>query len=299
MLKGVKQYFSNFFTKKAKFISVEHEKMIVHQYNNLKSRQLKRNIRFDVYLPPTYQDRDRNYPVLFFNDGQDMEAVQLINTLNHLYKSDEIEELIIVAIHAADRLQEYGVERQPDYAGRGSKAWAYSRFLLGELRPYVLKHYRCDNRKKNQGMAGFSLGGLSAMDIAWNHADVFGLVGVFSGAFWWRYKAFTPEDPDGHRLMHEIVNQGQKQEGMRFWFQTGTKDEDSDRNNNGIIDSIDDTLDLIQELANLGYDREKDIHYYEIINGYHNQQTWGRAMPEFLKWGFGQKKVETEANVML
>ena len=289
MFKGVKQYFFQFFTKKAKFILVEHEKIAVHQYKNLKSKKLERKIRFDVYLPPGYQNGSKSYPILFFNDGQDMEAVELIKTLQRLYDEKEIKHLIIVGIHAADRIQEYGVEQQADYAGRGSRAWAYSKFILGELRPYILKHYRCEKEKEHQGIAGFSLGGLSAMDIAWNHGDVFGKVGVFSGALWWRSKAFSPHDPDAHRLMHEIVRKGKKREGMKFWFQTGTKDENSDRNNNGIIDSIDDTLDLIEELTKLGYDREQDIHYFEMVGGYHNQQTWGQAMPEFLKWSFGQQ----------
>ncbi|MFT4759033.1 MAG: putative alpha/beta superfamily hydrolase [Paraglaciecola sp.] len=286
MLKEVKQYFFNFFHRKAKFILVEREKIAIHQYNNLNSKKLKRKIRFDVYLPPAYETGEKKYPVLFFNDGQDMEAVQLAKTLHTLYQNKEIEELIIVAVHAADRMQEYGVQRQADYAGRGSQAWSYSKFLLGELRPYIMSHYRCETAQQKQGIAGFSLGGLSAMDIAWNHGDIFGKVGVFSGALWWRSKAFSQQNPDAHRLMHEIVAKGPKRDDMKFWFQTGTNDEDSDRNNNGIIDSIDDTLDLIDELTKVGYDREQDIHYYEIIGGYHNQYTWGKAMPEFLKWAF-------------
>lgn len=294
MSKEVKQYFFNFFTEKSKFILVERNKNVIHQYKNLKSRHLERKIRFDVYLPPSYAEGERRYPVLFFNDGQDMKAVQLAKTLHDLYQNQAIEELIIVAIHAADRLQEYGVEQQADYAGRGSQAWAYSRFLLGELRPYLMQHYRCQSGPQEQSIAGFSLGGLSAMDIAWNHGDIFGKVGVFSGALWWRSQAFTQHNPDGHRLMHEIVAKGPKRPGMKFWFQTGTNDETSDRNNNGIIDSIDDTLDLIEELTNVGYDREEDIHYYEVVGGYHNQATWGQAMPDFLKWGFSRKAAFAE-----
>jgi len=294
MSEDIKQYFFDFLNKKSKFILVEEQNVAVHQYKNLKSTHLKRKIRFDVYLPPAYEVGSKQYPVLFFNDGQDMKGVQLAKTLNDLYKNEKIQQLIIVGIHAADRIQEYGVERQADYQGRGSKAWAYSKFLLGEMRPYIMNHYRCKNGAQHQGIAGFSLGGLSAIDIAWNHGDVFSKVGVFSGALWWRYKAFSQQNPDGHRLMHEIVAKGVKKAGMKFWFQTGTKDEKSDRNNNGIIDSIDDTLDLIEELTNVGYDREKDIHYYEIVGGHHNQHTWGVAMPEFLIWAFGKQEAFAE-----
>ena len=49
---------------------------------------------------------------------------------------------------------------------------------------------------------------------------------------------------------------------MKFFFECGTADEKEDRNENGVIDSIDDTLDLIATLKNKGYDSGKDISYY-------------------------------------
>jgi len=58
---------------------------------------------------------------------------------------------------------------------------------------------------------------------------------------------------------------------------------------NGIIDSIDDTMGLIEELEKKGYDREKDIVYLEYEDGRHDVHTWGRAMPEFLRWAYGIK----------
>lgn len=63
-----------------------------------------------------------------------------------------------------------------------------------------------------------------------------------------------------------------------------------DRNHNGIIDSIDDTMGLIDELVKKGYDREKDISYMELKEGRHDIDTWAKAMPAFLKWGWGIKR---------
>ena len=34
--------------------------------------------------------------------------------------------------------------------------------------------------------------------------------------------------------------------------------------------------------------REKDIKYLEMHDGKHDIATWGRAMPVFLKWGWGK-----------
>ena len=64
-----------------------------------------------------------------------------------------------------------------------------------------------------------------------------------------------------------------------------TADEDKDRNKNGIIDSIDDTLDLIKELQAKGYPDE-NITYLLLEEGKHDVETWGKAMPFFLRWAF-------------
>ena len=55
-----------------------------------------------------------------------------------------------------------------------------------------------------------------------------------------------------------------------------------------MIDSIDDTLDLIKELVDKGYDQKNDIAYLLIEDGKHDVATWALAMPEFLKWGWGR-----------
>jgi hypothetical protein len=64
-------------------------------------------------------------------------------------------------------------------------------------------------------------------------------------------------------------------------------DEKLDRNNNGIIDSIDDATDLIAELKKKGYSDDA-IRYLEMEDGKHDVQTWAEAFPEFLKWGWGK-----------
>jgi hypothetical protein len=78
---------------------------------------------------------------------------------------------------------------------------------------------------------------------------------------------------------------------LNFFFETGTLDETMDRNNNGVIDSIDDTVSLIDILVAKGYDRQKDIQYLELKDGRHDIATWAKAMPVFLKWGWGMKDV--------
>lgn len=259
----------------------------IHQFRNLYSANLDREVRVDVYLPSIYYDQPGDqFPVLWFNDGQDMDAARLLETMTVLFQENRVQEFVLVAIHAGNRIQEYGAAGRPDYRRRGSLAGAYTRFIVEELVPFLRKRYRLSHKAVDNTFAGFSLGGLSAFDIAWANPQLFRQAGVFSGSFWWRFKPVDPVDPDAHRIMHDIVAKSRKREGMRFWFQCGTRDEYEDRNNNGIIDSIDDTVDLIALLKKLGYREGRDIYYLEVKDGEHNHDTWARVMPQFLIWAF-------------
>ena len=253
---------------------------------NVPSNSLAHSVKVDIFLPPQYStQKKRFYPTIYFNDGQDMLALGMYDTLTRLYNEKKLPYCIIIAVYSNDnRMNEYGTARQADYKNRGNKARAYSNFVIYELVPRMRSEFRCKWEPVNTTFAGFSLGALSALDIAWANPSVFGNIGVFSGALWWRWKGWTPQDPDGGRIMHDIIRHSDYQAGMKFWFQTGTQDEQEDRNNNGVIDAIDDTIDLINELVRLGYKPHKDIKYTEIEGGEHNQGTWGYIMPEFLQW---------------
>ena len=249
---------------------------------------LKRGVVADVFIPPSYYSSRRKYPILVLNDGQDSDAVRIKSTLTRLTRANEIREIVLVAIHAGDRMQEYGVAGQPDYRKRGSKADLYTGFIVEELLPLIKASYRVDIFHADNAIAGYSLGGLSAFDIGWNHPEIFKKIGVFSGSFWWRSKSYSGgylDDRD--RIAHARVMDDAFKPGLKFWFEAGTQDERADRNNNGIIDSIDDTIDMIVELTKKGYRPFKDIEYVEIKGGHHNQKTWAKAMPQFLKWAYG------------
>ena len=254
----------------------------------LVSAALGRTVRLDVVLPPAFDPASHDsYPVLYLNDGQDLRRLRLKATLDALYQQQALRPFVLVAIHAADRLQEYGTAGRPDYQGRGSKAQLYTDFMLEELLPYVQQKYHVSPAPEQAVVGGFSLGGLTAFDLVWRHPEAFTRAGVFSGSFWWRRKALDDGYIDADRIMHALVRAGRAHASHRFWLQTGTLDETNDRNHNGIIDSIEDTLDLLAELLRQGIPDEH-IRYVEVAGGQHNQQTWGRIMPDFLRWAFGR-----------
>jgi enterochelin esterase-like enzyme len=254
------------------------------------TKLLDRDVDVELFLPPNYT-KEKKYPFLLLNDGQDNTAVKVKDTLEKLTSEDLINEIIVAGVKAGDRMQEYGVAAKADYLKRGKRAKAYERYVITELVPYLLYQYSIDPSPAKHAIAGYSMGGLSALSLAWNHSKVFTKVGVFSGALWWRKRdsksRYYSDSRD--RIIHLMIRNGRFKPGMKFWFQTGTHDERSDRNKNGVIDAIDDTLDLIVELTKKGYRPFHDIQYLEIKDGKHNTETWAQAMPEFLKWAFGKE----------
>ena len=273
---------------------IESTFVTVRRDDSLYSVPLKRTVRLDVVLPPAYTASNlaEPLPVLYLNDGQDLPRLRMTAVLDSLYQQQAIRPFVLVAIHAGDRIHEYGTGATADYMGRGSKAGLYTDFVLTELMPYISRHYRVSQKPQDTAFAGFSLGGLSAFDIVFHHPDRFSKAGVFSGSFWWRSKSAEAGYRDEtDRIMHDLVRKGWYHPNQMFWFEAGTDDETSDRNNNGIIDAIDDTTDLIDELVKKGYQRQThnqsaDIRYVEVSGGQHNQETWSAVMPDFLTWVF-------------
>ncbi len=266
-------------------------KTVVVEQKNIASVYLKRNVKVDFYLPKYLDELSPH--LLLINDGQDLVKMDFGNMFSGLTTSMEIENMLCVGIHAGeDRKIEYGTAKILDYNRRGAKAAAYNQFVLEELLPFIAFNYSIPSFK-SRSVAGFSLGGLTAIDMVWNNPSLFSIAAVFSGSLWWRTKDLHQGyDETKDRIMHLQVRNGKYHQGLRFYFATGSLDEVADRNNNGIIDSIDDTLALIDELKNKGY-TNKDIQYINYEDGRHDVETWGRAMPDFLKWGWGRNNVDT------
>ncbi len=249
---------------------------------------LEREVKVDCYLPLNVAE-PAQMSLLLINDGQDLVKMRFEKILEQLYEHNEIAPLLCVAMHCGtDRRNEYATAKILDYKGRGAKAQQHTDFVMKEVIPFIRETYHIPSFKE-KSFAGFSLGALSALDIVWNHPAEFVKTGAFSGSFWWRDKAQEDEDFDEeiHRIMHRQVREGVYHPWLKFFFEVGTQDETADRNNNGIIDAIDDTVSLIDELKKKGY-TNNDIEYLELQDGKHDVPTWARAFPDFLKWGWGK-----------
>ena len=180
--------------------------------------------------------------------------------------------------------------QRPIIKGAAAGLWNIPALLWRSFCHLRKRSSRCRPRERIGCSVGCLWGGLSAFDIGYRHPASFAKIGVFSGSFWWRKKAYVKSDvADRSRILLDVIRDSKFALHLQFWFQTGTEDEKADRNNNGVIDSIDDTLDLIKELKEKGYSYPGDITYVEITGGKHDLPTWEKIFPQFVKWAFGRK----------
>jgi enterochelin esterase-like enzyme len=261
---------------------------IKQQNDELYSRHLQRQVKLTIITTPMPDD-EAELNLLILNDGQEMEQFRVKEIIDSLYKKKLIKPLLIVGVHAGDRMKEYGVSDNPDFAKRGDKAGFYSEFINDELYPHI-KKMATVRKFKSVVIAGCSQGGLSAFDIAWDRASKIDKVGVFSGSFWWRDKDDKAADysDDKNRIMFTKLKASRKKPALKYWFYTGGKEETGDRDKDSIIDVVDDTRDLVELIKAKNVCLPDDIKLVENPNGKHDYESWSTQLPIFLIWAFGK-----------
>lgn len=252
------------------------------------SRHLQKHISLTVISTPVPKNKG-DFNLLLLNDGQDVEKLRVKGIVDSLNSKKLIQPLVVVAINAFDRMQEYGVAGNPDYLGNGASAQKYADFIINELLPFIKK--QSGVRKFNSiTLAGCAAGGLSAFDAAWDNADKIDKVGVFSGTFGYRDKDVTDStySDDKDRLIINKIRSSRKRPHLKYWFYASGNEEAGDRDKDGIIDVIDDTQDLIDLIKKKKVCPPQDIVYTEIKEGKADYDSWSKVFPQFLIWAVGK-----------
>ncbi len=276
----------------------------------------EQSLRVRVLLPPCYALVTTRYRVLYMNDGQDIKAIGMETTLQRLYADHEITPLIVVAIEMPpDRMGGYGlfdrmarqaIPAQSKYGLVGQQAQAYAQWMTTKLVPFIDARYHTDASPNGRSLLGWSLGALSAFGIGWQYPELFGRVGVFSPSFWISEDRSDADSIQATRLVHRLVDKSTPMLRPRMFFAVGTAEETDDRDGDGVIDVIDDTRDLMEGwqapdgsvrkgLRQLGLGVSVgqtaqpdyvDASLFILEGGHHNQESWARMLPEFLRWAF-------------
>ena len=139
-------------------------------------------------MPPGYSAQE-SYPIVYFQDGFNIfENPQapfgdwgLDSTLDGLLKKGLIPPLIAVGIDTPNRMDEYSWSSFSYEEVIAPKLALYGQFLRETLHSEMcLRFSLCGE----VAIAGGSLGGSSALWLAWHHSDFISKVACFSGSFW-------------------------------------------------------------------------------------------------------------------
>lgn len=259
------------------------KKGVKQKEDELYSRHLQRKVALTIIATPPPDDIS-DFNLLVCNDGQLLNRLDLQFIADSLYKRKQLLPLIIVGIQAGNRLDEYGIADQSGKDGAGKKADHYESFFNNELYPYVKK--MAGVRKfKSVTMAGFGAGALSALDIAWNHADKISRIGIFSGAFSRMEKDSSPRDSLAQGIMYDKLKSSRKRPKLRYWFYAGRE------GNTGIEDDeardiYPYTSSVIELLKRKNFIAEGDIIFKECEKN--DFKAWRQVLPDFLEWVAGR-----------
>lgn len=235
----------------------------------VKSPQLGNRRDLFVYLPPSYGNGDRRYPVLYMQDGQNLfdraisfgEEWAVDRTLNDASR-DGIEAIVVGIPNAGDaRLDEYSPFRDRRGGGSGDR---YLDFLIDTVKPIVDADFRTDPDRKSTGIAGSSMGGLISLYAFFRRPETFGFAGVMSPALWF-----------GSRAIFDFVESSPRVDG-RIYLDVGTRE--------GAVVLVD-VARLRDLLRRKGYRTGRDFLYVVEKGAGHHERAWGgrlRRMVAFL-----------------
>jgi predicted alpha/beta superfamily hydrolase len=143
-----------------------------------------------VYLPPSYTDTQKKYPLMIINDAS-LVIGMAQSTFDCLTLLQEVPEVIVVGItYPQDNNLEITRNRFRDMTPTHSdgfepsgKADSYIAFIKNELFPYIENNYRVDTTDKC--FFGHSLGGLLGAHILVDQPDLFNRYILGSPSLFW------------------------------------------------------------------------------------------------------------------
>jgi predicted alpha/beta superfamily hydrolase len=238
-----------------------------------------------VWLPPGYhspQDRQRQYPVFYLNDGQnlfnpatsftgmDWHAGQ---TAEILIRKGKVLPLVLVGIDNAQtkRIREYLPYRSLHPAVLRPLGKRYPDFLTSEVMPFIEHRYRIACGPENTGLGGSSRGGLIALFTAMDRPGVVGRLLAESPPLSFSHRRFLKQSQHFQRWPDKV------------YLGIGTRESGCDEKDRRFVEDVCE-LERSLRRAGLGDTRLR----VRIEQGAaHNEAEWAKRFPEALTFLFG------------
>jgi enterochelin esterase-like enzyme len=148
------------------------------------SAALQRQERVLVYLPPGYSGAGKTYPLAIFLHGvpgrpEDFVTHGVVQRIDALISSGRIAPFVAAFPQGSDHPNDDN--EWADSARRPGERW--ESYVANDVVAFVQSSYRVRTDRAGRAIAGASMGGFGAMNIALHHRDEFGVVESWSGYF--------------------------------------------------------------------------------------------------------------------
>ncbi|MGA1801367.1 esterase [Rhizobium sp. HT1-10] len=238
----------------------------------LHSKALNSERQMYVYTPPGYSDNSRPLPVLYLYHGfGDTAASWTIQgrapqILDNLLAEKKIQPMLVVIPDTEADVPEAIAENFPGADRRKNfyplNADAVDRELIGDLIPYMKKHFRVKPGADSRAIAGLSQGGYQALVSGLSHLGTFGWVATFSGVS-------TTTVPN--KAVDATLNEPDKvNKALRgFMVTVGSKDQVTGKDIAGLKATLD--------------ERKIAYTYQEFPDLQHEMDVWRPSLVAFLE----------------
>ena len=239
--------------------------------------QLNKSRKVWALLPFDYHKTDKEYPVLYLQDAQNLfnegsefgnwEIDKKLSILSEYGRGD----IIIIAIENGkdDRIKEYILDKSSLTDNAEGKK--YIRFVTDTLKPYVDSVYRTKQEREFTGIGGSSLGALISIYGGFLYPEVYSKLLIFSPSLW-----LNPEN--NFQLLNfsnhyktKVYLYGGEKEGSKMVER---------------IHLFEDALMNWEKTQSLDFETKVSIN----SEGEHNEFYWSQEFPRAMEWLFFDSK---------
>ena len=229
----------------------------------VRSPQLHNERTVLLYLPASYDEGDRRYPVIYLQDGQNLfdpatafgsQTWQVGETMTRL-ASEGIEAIVVAAYHTEhQRICEYN----PFPQWRDGCGHLYVEFLAETLKPLVDHDFRTLGDPAHTVIGGSSMGGLISLYAYCTRPDVFGRALVMSPSLW-----------VAHGAAYDVAR-AKLTPGGKLYIDNGSRESSA--------------RPLAALAMEKGYREGQDLRYVQGKGHRHTETDWARRLPNALRW---------------
>ncbi|WP_138990070.1 esterase family protein [Larkinella sp. C7] len=250
---------------------------------SLKSKILKSDRKFAIYLPPDYETSQRTYPVLYLLHGAGddhtgwVQFGEVLHIADRTIAEGKATPMIIVMPDANTGRRGY----ENDVKGE----WRYEDFFFEELMPFVEKNYRIKAEKRFRAISGLSMGGGGTFTYALHHPELFSSACPLSAAT-------GPVSTEDAKTRLARTNQTATDDELQAYFNrqsvlnlVNNIPDNQKKAVRWYIDCGDD--DFLYEgnsLVHIAMRKKEIPHEFRIRDGGHTWTYWRASLPTVLEF---------------